>query len=175
MRKILFSVAALFAFGAANAQDAGGFSLGAHVGAPMGDAKDAVSVNFGVDAAYMFPVAENFTLGIASGYTMFSGKDYDSTYVGPGGVVIKTSVKGKGIGYIPLAASAKYLITENFFLGVDLGYAFYVGDGDGNGGLYYQPKLGYDFKPFEVYGFYKGIGDEVTIGSVGLGVAYKFY
>ena len=85
MRKILFSVAALFAFGAANAQDAGGFSLGAHVGAPMGDAKDAVSVNFGVDAAYMFPVAENFTLGIASGYTMFSGKNRDNiTIVIPG-------------------------------------------------------------------------------------------
>lgn len=170
MRKILLSVAALFAFGAANAQDAGGFSLGAHVGIPMGDVKDYSGVNYGIDAAYMWPVMENFGLGIATGYTMFSGKDYDYTV---GGVTVKTKVDG--FGFVPVAAAAKYMITENFYLGVDLGYAFYVGDGDGDGGLYYQPKLGYDFKPFEMFISYKGIEDTGSVGAVGLGVAYKFY
>ena len=175
MRKILFSVAALFAFGAANAQDAGGFSLGAHVGIPMGDVKDYSGLNYGIDAAYMWPVMENFGLGIASGYTMFSGKDFENTLVGPDGQIIRTSVKGDGFGFIPLAAAGKYMLTENLFLGVDLGYAFYVGDGNGDGGLYYQPKLGYDFKPFEMFISYKGIEDNSSINAVGLGVAYKFY
>lgn len=175
MRKILLSAAALFAFGAASAQDAGGFSVGAHVGAPMGDVKDYVGVNFGVDVGYMWPVMENFGLGMASGYTMFSGKDFDDTVVLPDGTIVKTSMKGDGIGFIPLAAAAKYMITENFYLGLDLGYAFYVGDGEGDGGLYYQPKLGYDFKPFEVYVAYKGIEDVTSINALNLGVAYKFY
>ena len=133
MRKILFSVAALFAFGAANAQDAGGFSLGAHVGIPMGDIKDYSGLNYGVDAAYMWPVMENFGLGIATGYTMFSGKDYE---------LLGQKIKSDGIGFVPLAVAGKYMITENFFLGVDLGYGIYVGKNDGNGGFYYQPKLG---------------------------------
>lgn len=165
MRKIFLSVAALFVFGAATAQDDGGFSLGIHVGVPAGDSSDFSSLNYGLDAAYMFPVAPNFTLGIASGYTVFAGKDYDF-----GGI----EVKGDDFGYIPLAAAGRYGITENIFLGADLGYAFYSGDRDLNGGMYYQGKLGYDFNPFEIFISYKGIGDDESIGAFGIGAAYKF-
>ena len=50
MKKILLSVAAIMAFGfAAQAQD-GSFTAGIHLGAPIGDAGDVSSFNFGVDA-----------------------------------------------------------------------------------------------------------------------------
>lgn len=178
MRKILFSVAALFTFGAANAQEPG-FALGLHLGIPMGDAKDFTSINYGVDLAYMFPVAESFSLGIASGYTNYGGKNFEyETYIPPfagmPGISQIVKEKGKDVGYIPLAAAARYSLTENFFVGLDLGYAFYVGDLNYNGGLYYQPKVGYDFMPFEVFIAYKGIGDEDSFGSFGVGAAYKF-
>ena len=170
MRKILFSVAALFTFGAMSAQD-GGFSLGLHAGIPMGDIKDSSSANYGVDVAYMWPMGEGFKLGIASGYTNYAAKEYDLYVPGFG----TTKIKGDDAGFIPLAAAARYGLTENFFIAADLGYAFYTGKGDSNGGFYYQPKVGYDFMPFEVFVAYKGISvDGGTFSSVNLGAAYKF-
>ena len=174
MRKILFSVAALFTFGAMSAQE-GGFSLGLHAGIPMGDIKDNSSANFGVDVAYMWPMGEGFKLGIASGYTNYSAKEYDYSVYIPELGLITQKTKGSDAGFIPLAAAARLGLTENFFVAADLGYAFYTGDGDANGGFYYQPKVGYDFMPFELFLGYKGISvDGGTFSSVNLGAAYKF-
>lgn len=71
-------------------------------------------------------------------------------------------------------------------MGADLGYAFATNDGM-DGGFYYQPKVGYSGALVDVYGFYKGVSgtnkyevlgveykNDWNIGSVGLGVAYKF-
>jgi hypothetical protein len=44
MKRIILIVLAIMAFGFANAQD-GHFKIGAHVGLPLSDAKDAFSVN----------------------------------------------------------------------------------------------------------------------------------
>ncbi len=167
MRKILFSAAALFAFGVMSAQD-GGISIGIHAGIPMGDIKDSAGANYGIDLAYMWPVGEGFTAGIATGYTIYSAKEFDLPYE-------LGTVKGKDAGFIPLAGAARLGLTENFFVAADLGYAFYVGDGDGDGGFYYQPKVGYDFMPFELFVSYKGISmDGGSFSSVNLGAAYKF-
>lgn len=174
MRKILFSVAALFAISTMSAQD-GGFSLGLHAGIPMGDIKDTSSANFGVDVAYMWPMGEGFNLGIASGYTNYSAKEYDIVTYSPELGFVTSKFKRDDAGFIPLAAAARLGLTENFFIGADLGYAFYTGDGDANGGFYYQPKVGYDFMPFELFLAYKGISlDGGTFSSVNLGAAYKF-
>jgi hypothetical protein len=157
MKKIILSVLAVFAFGAAQAQD-GGFKAGVHLGLPMGDAGDLSSFNGGVDLAYMWSVADSFNAGLTAGYTYFSGKD------------------GLGnFGFIPVAASAQYSFSDNIFGGADLGYALYAGEGDGDGGFYYQPKVGYQTEKFEVYASYKGISaDGSTISTVGLGFNYKF-
>ena len=174
MRKILFSVAALFTFGAMSAQE-GGFSLGLHAGIPMGDIKDSSSANFGVDVAYMWPVGEGFKVGVASGYTNYSGKDFDSFRIDEQMGIVSVKEKGVNAGFIPLAGAARYSLTENFFIAADLGYVFYTGSGSADGGFYYQPKVGYDFQPFEVFVGYKGISrDGGTLSSVNLGAAYKF-
>jgi len=174
MKKILLSVAAVMAFGfAAQAQD-GGFTAGVHLGAPIGDAGDVSSFNFGVDVAYLWPVADKFSAGIATGYTHFIGKDVDGAIVTEFGT-FPYSFKADDFGFIPVAATAKYAISDSFFVGADLGYAIYAGSGDGDGGLYYQPKVGYSMTKIDVFVSYKGISqDGTTASTVGVGAAYKF-
>lgn len=165
MKKIILSVVAVFAFGVANAQDSeGGFKVGVHAGFPMGDAGDVYSVNLGADVAYMFPVADSFQLGVTTGYSYYSGKEFDNGFV---------KVKTNG-AFIPVAAAGTYSLGENWFLGADLGYALYSGDGDGDGGLYYQPKVGYKTGGMEFFAGYKGIAaNGTTVSTVGVGAAFK--
>lgn len=54
MKKLIL-MAAIAVFGLSNAQS--GFTLGAHVGLPVGDASDVSSFTLGVDGAYRWPVA----------------------------------------------------------------------------------------------------------------------
>jgi hypothetical protein len=166
MKKIFLAAAAVFAFGFASAQDSdGGFQIGIHAGIPMGDAGDFYSANFGADVAYMFPIADSFQLGVTTGYSYYSGKAFDYGF---------GEVKVNG-AYIPVAAAAHYSLNTNWFIGADLGYALYSGDGDGDGGAYYQPKVGYQTETMEFFLGYKGIAVEgTTVSSVGVGAAYKF-
>ena len=167
MKKLLFSAIAVVAFGfAAQAQDEGGFSAGIHLGMPMGDAGDIYTFNAGADLAYHFPVADGFTAGVTTGYSYFAGEEVD---LGPFG-----TVKTNG-AFVPLAATAKYSLTESFFVGADLGYALYVGDGEGDGGVYYQPKVGYQMEMIDIFVSYKGIAvEDTSISTVGIGAAFKF-
>ena len=49
------------------------------------------------------------------------------------------------------------------------------GDGDGDGGVYYQPKVGYQMEMIDIFASYKGIAVEGTsISTVGIGAAFKF-
>lgn len=165
MKKILLTVVAVLGLAFANAQE-GGFKAGIHAGLPMGDAGDVYSMNFGVDVAYMWQIAEKFDAGVTTGYSYFSGKSVD---LGPFG---ELKVNGS---FVPVAGSGQYSFSDNLFGGLDLGYALYTGDGEGDGGVYYQPKIGYQTETFEVYAAYKGISVEGgSVSSVGLGFNYKF-
>ena len=169
MKRIILSAIAVMAFGFANAQD-GHFKVGAHVGLPLGDIKDASSVNLGVDAAYLWNVADKFTAGVTTGYTTYLAKSHNYDY-GMGSV----EVKGDDVGFIPVAGTAQYSITDNLFVGADLGYAVYVGNGDEvDGGFLYQPKFGYQNEKIELYAGYKGISNDGTFSSLNLGFNYKF-
>ncbi|RVT77475.1 hypothetical protein EOD40_06635 [Flavobacterium sufflavum] len=155
MKKIILTAAVLFAFGFANAQS-GAFKLGAHVGLPTGDIKDFSSVNLGADVAYTWSVAEGFDAGITTGYTSYLGKD-----------------GADAVGFIPVAATAQFTLTNNWFIGADLGYAIGAST-DNDGGFLYQPKFGYQMEKTGVYVAYKGISkDGATVSSVNLGVSFK--
>lgn len=159
MKKIILTTAVLFAFGFANAQS-GAFKLGAHVGLPTGDIKDASSVNLGVDLAYTWSVAEGFDAGIATGYTTY---------------LLKSDVEGDAAGFIPVAATAQFTLTNNWFIGADLGYGIGVSPEGNDGGFLYQPKFGYQMEKTGVYIAYKGISIDGggTFSSVNLGVNFK--
>jgi hypothetical protein len=167
MKKLLLSAFAVAAFSlAANAQENSGLKAGIHIGPTMGDAADVYELNFGADLAYTFDVTDQFVAGFTTGYSYYSGKEIDYG----GGVTDK--ING---AFVPLAATAQYSVIPSIFVGADLGYALYVGDGETDGGFYYQPKVGYQHEFFEVYAAYKGISvEDFTVSSVNLGFAYKF-
>ncbi|TDE27718.1 hypothetical protein E0I61_13435 [Flavobacterium ranwuense] len=164
MKKITLLLVAVFTFGNVNAQD-GGIKVGAHVGLPTGDIKDAYSVNLGVDVTYMWNVTDKFSAGVTTGYTAYLGETIGS---GAGRFEVPNA------GFIPLAATGQYSFTDHLFLGTDLGYAIYAGSGDGDGGFLYQPKFGYQSEKIEVYAGYKGISNNGTFSSINLGFNYKF-
>ena len=173
MKKVFFTGAlALLGAVSVNAQSLGNFKLGAHVGVPVGgDDADSKSWDFntGVDAAYVWKVAHNFDLGITTGYSHFIGKKVVPV---PNGIEsVNTS-----FGVIPLAATAQYNFEQKFFIGTDLGYAFYTGENTEGGDFYFQPKVGYTINMNnEVYLGYKGLSnDGETLSSINLGYAYKF-
>ena len=85
------------------------------------------------------------------------------------------TIKSEAVGFIPVAATAQYSLTDNLFLGADLGYGIYTGKGESDGGVYYQPKFGYQNEKIELYAGYKGISvDGGSFSSLNLGFNYKF-
>ncbi|MDH0658399.1 hypothetical protein [Empedobacter sp. GD03865] len=144
-----------------------------HVGIPVGETADVSSFNIGVDLAYLHPIANNFKLGAKVGYDHFIGKEYKINNV----VVAEKD----DVGFIPLAATAKYEFGNNLFVGADLGYAFATTDGY-EGGLFWQPKIGYSASTWDLYAGYKGISagpeNNNTVdwkyNAVSVGFAYKF-
>lgn len=160
MKKLIFAAVAVLGFMTTQAQD-GGFKIGVHAGLPIGTFGDFYSFNAGVDAAYMWPVADKFQLGATTGYSYFAGKEF-------------LGVKVNG-GFVPVAASGQYSFTDNLFGGLDLGYAAYAGDGNGDGGVYYQAKFGYQADAYELYAGYKAISATGgSVATIGLGFNYKF-
>jgi len=159
--KKLFLVGALALFGAMNAQS--GFKLGANLGLPVGDLSTVYGFSIGADASYLWPVAADFNVGLASGFQTYFPKSEYKDY----GV--------KNVNLVPIAASGQYRFTPEFSLTVDLGYGFSFSDGESDGGFYYAPKAAYHFGPSEVNLSYRGISaDGGSSGSVNLGYAYSF-
>jgi hypothetical protein len=124
--------------------------------------------------AYLYPLAENFRLGVATGYSHYFGKKTKTDLIL---VTLKNEVPDVGI--IPVAATAEFTLGDsNVFLGADLGYAFFTKKDfkNENGSFYYQPKLGYSFdKRHDLYFSYKGFTrNNANAGSINLGYAYNF-
>ena len=167
MKKLLLTAVAVFAFGFANAQDTQ-FKIGANVGLPLGDFKDSYSLAAGLDVAYLWEVSDAFKVGATTGFGTFSGKTTDYSVGG-----YSFSVKVPSFNYIPVAATADFAVSDNLFLGADLGYAINASSDGGEGGFLYQPKFGYNAEKFQVYLGYKGISNNGTLSSLNLGFAYK--
>jgi hypothetical protein len=170
MKKIILTVAAVFVLSFANAQD-GGFKVGINAGLPMGDIKDSYSLSVGLDIAYLKSFSDKFQAGLTTGYAHYLGKS-ETLDLGFG---LSTTYDFEDGGFIPLAATAQYSVSDNIFLGGDLGYAIGVSPSENKGGFLYQPKVGYQTEKFELYAGYKGISvDGGTFSSVNLGFNYKF-
>ena len=172
--KKLFLTGALALFGLMSAQKTeSGIRLGVNAGIPVGDFGKFTTFTAGVDLAYLYPLAENFRLGVATGYSHYFGKKTKTDLIL---VTLKNEVPDVGI--IPVAATAEFILGDsNVFLGADLGYAFFTKKDlkNENGSFYYQPKLGYSFdKRHDLYFSYKGFTRNNANGSINLGYAYNF-
>lgn len=172
MKKVFLTAIAVLGFMTTQAQD-GRFKAGVNLGLPMGDIKDAYSLNVGLDVAYMWEISDQFSAGAFTGYSHYLGKTEEESYT-YFGVTTTVEYEYEDAGFIPVGGTAQYSFTDNLFAGVDLGYAIGISDGV-DGGFLYQPKLGYQTDTFEVFAGYKGISvDGGTFSSVNLGFNYKF-
>ncbi|WP_333663754.1 hypothetical protein [Chishuiella changwenlii] len=170
MKKLLLSTVLLMAcLSNVNAQN-GHFKAGAHLGLPVGNLNGGYSFNLGVDVAYLWKVNNISELGITTGFSNYFGRSFSSSYLG-----YNFDFEYKDVQIIPIAATAKFNVVNKFFIGTDIGYAFFLNDEADTGAFYYQPKAGIDIKKSELYVSYKGMSkDGATIGSINLGFAYNF-
>lgn len=166
MKKIVLAGAlALIGLMNVNAQE-GHFKLGAHVGLPVGDFSDSHSFNLGLDVAYLWQITNEFELGATTGFTNYFGKK--ETFMG-------YSFTYDDVQMIPLAATAKFNIVPQFFVGTDIGYVFFLNKDSDTGAFYYQPKVGYNLEKSEIFVGYKGMAKSgETLGAISLGYAYNF-
>ncbi|SFW13405.1 outer membrane beta-barrel protein [Cellulophaga fucicola] len=165
MKKLfIVAIAALgFAF-SAQAQE--GFGAGVNLGLPMGDLDDFYGFNAGVDVQYLGAVSETFYAGGTIGYSHYFGKTYDAA---PG-----IEIEQEDIQFLPIAAVAKFMITEDFSVGTDLGYALGLKE-DVDGGFYYRPKLGYRIADsIELNLSYAGISLEDDINASTFNIGFMF-
>lgn len=162
MKKIvLIATFAAFSLGV-SAQE--GFRAGINLGLPVGDASDISGFSIGVDALYHWAVSEQFSAGIAAGFTNAFGKNIDS---GIGSIEISD------VQFLPVAASGRYAASDAFRVGIDLGYALGISDGN-DGGFYYRPIAGYAVaENTELNLSYTGISlDGGTWSTIALGVLF---
>lgn len=171
MKKLILTVIfAAIGLGTMNAQE--GLKGGAYVGVPSGNSTDYFGMNYGVFAAFHYPVFENLHLGATAGLDFFSGKDI------PG-----TNQKFKGFTVLPIGVSGQFNLSDEFFATVDLGFALSLSK-DYTGGFFFQPKGGWQNEYVQVFVFFKNLSSKLdtatsfknfnSITSIGVGGAYKF-
>lgn len=139
------------------------FSVGLSGGLPSGDASDLYTFSLILDASVHWEVGEAFNAGLAAAYINGFG---DSA----------SSVDIEDIGFIPLAASGRYMISEQFSLGADVGYAIGISPDANDGGLYYAPKAIYNLSDnFGIAASYRGVSrDGTSFDIISLGFEFSF-
>jgi len=168
MKKVIVSVIVLvFCSISMEAQQKQGVKLEGSLGIPTGDLSSSLVFGLGADLSYLFDVADSFQAGITAGYHNFFAKTDRSS-------PLALSGKGQDFQFVPLAASARYYVLDDFFVGADLGYSFVLID-EVDGGFHYKPKMGYSFGLISTTLSYSGIVlEEQSFGSINLGFEVAF-
>ena len=165
MKKVLLSVVMLVFAVSVNAQK-GNFSAGVNLGLPTADASDGYSFALGAEVNYLFDVSSDFKAGVSASYLTFFGKDID---------FLGTTIEIENAAVLPIAGAVRYLASDKFSIGVDLGYAIGISPDGNDGGFYYRPLIGYNLsEKMELNASYSGISVEGgTIANFGLGLMFK--
>lgn len=164
MRKLLLIASlALFAI-SANGQNE--FRGGLGLGLPIGDAGDLATFNIAVDLGYLFEITEEVQVGPTIGYSHSFGDSID-TIIG--------SIDVDDVQFVPIAATGHYNFTDEFWFGLDLGYALGINDGN-DGGFYYSPRFAYGVtERIDILAAFRGISlDGGSWDIISLGVEIGF-
>lgn len=163
-KQILFLTIAIFTIYYSNAQLKGTnwLKAGVNFGIPIADTANSSNFVAGIDLKYQFLGINSFGFGVATGYSNYFGKKN-----------LKTSEKYSDFSFIPVAGLLRYYVTNRFFMGGDVGYAFSTAKNTSNG-FYYRPEIGYHNKAWNIYAFYQGVSLEKTSpASIGIGINYN--
>ncbi len=112
--------------------------------------------------SYLFNVSDGFDVGIATGYINFFSKDL-------------SGFKFPDLGILPIAASTRVALGQEWFIGIDLGYGIITNEGSGgNGGFYYYPKVGFKIGATDIFGYYQVMTrDSFDFASLGVGASFN--
>lgn len=142
--------------------------VSASVSLPTGDLSDYSKLGFQVDGVYFFEVGDNLLVGPAVGYHHYLGKSIKFDDFGDD---LRGSIKLKDYSFLPIAASGRYFFDE-FFVGLDLGYAIGISPKGNDGAFFYRPKVGYQFSDaigaIASYSGYSKSGGSISAISVGV-------
>ncbi len=141
-----------------------GFKIGIQGGLPLGDYNDKVGVVLGFDVGHMWALGEVVDLGITAGYIYGFPEKFRAEVV---------SVDLPSIQFLPIAASIRFWLSNSVSLGIDVGQALGINDGN-DGGLYYRPQIGFLFgTQTEINLSYTGISqDQGSWSTATLGILY---
>ena len=167
--KKLFLVIIVFAFAFnvtaqdTSSTDGSGFIAGISVGLPVGDAGDGYSFNITVELNFLWEVSDSFDAGIATGYSHSFGDTIDLGEFGEFDL--------DDASFLPIAGAARFNVSDDFILGVDLGYAIGISPDGNDGGFYYAPRLQYGVSDsIDIVAAYRGVSvdggsfDVITLG-----------
>ncbi|WP_189702508.1 outer membrane beta-barrel protein [Subsaximicrobium wynnwilliamsii] len=166
---ILVAVVAVFGLANVNAQN---FNAGISAGLPIGDFSDLYSFSVIVDVNYLWEVSEQFDAGVTVGYSHSFGKDEDLNLdLGDFG---SFDIETEDFGYIPIGAAGRFNASEDFTIGLDLGYAIAVSPSGSDGGFYYAPKVQYGItQSLDIVAAYRGVSlDGGSFDIVSLGIEF---
>ncbi len=142
MKKLVLLIFVLVAFQSIQAQEKP-MSIDLQAGLPLGDAEDITNFNVGLNFTYLFTeVAENFHLGARTGFSSFTNAFTNST-LGDG---------ARSFYFANASLVTRYDFTDKLFGRFDLGYMMEVDD-NFDGGLFYEPRVGYLINNVEAYIF----------------------
>jgi len=143
-----------------------GMKLGAHVGLPIADFTDEVSVVAGLDVGYMWALGEVVDAGFTVGFINGFPEKYHT------GQIVSDL---PSIQFAPVGASVRIWPSNSFSFGADAGQAFGINDGN-DGGLYVRPMIAYLMGPMtEINLSYSSIKmDNLTWATVTIGFLCTF-
>jgi len=178
LSKILVAVAIVALTAGTSMAQNGRFSVGAELGLPMGDFKDANGIGIGGTLRYEYPISDALAIGLGVGYITFAAKDITITIPFFG----DTTVKGSSFNVIPIQAFAKYYFggeaQDGFYGMINLGMSNGKSSGEGAEGstkLSYAPELGYHLTNIDLGLRYQMISTEGSTTSwIGVRLAYVF-
>ena len=153
MKKLLLCAAiAVFSMSNLNAQ---GANVGINAGFITGDFSDGYSFNISLDASYLWEVSDQVEAGVATGYSHTLGKDVNG-------------VKPDDVSFLPIAAAGRFNISDDFTVGVDLGYGIGISPDGNDGGFYYAPRVQYSVsESIDIVAAYRGVS--LDFGPISLG------
>ena len=139
---------------------------GINFGLPIGDAGDFTTFNLSLDFSYLFQVGDQVQVGPTIGYSHSFGDSIDT---------ILGSIDIDDVQFIPIAATGHYNFTDQFWFGLDLGYAIGINDGN-DGGFYYSPRFAYGVtERIDILAAFRGISvDGGSFDVISLGAEFKF-
>lgn len=133
-----------------------GFKAGINFGVPVGNASDFSYFSLEFNLSYFLEVSDSFDAGLVSGFSNAFAKDE----------ILGLEIDMEDIQFMTIAAGGRFKTNNKIFVGLDLGYAVGVNDGN-NGGFYYKPIFGYNLSDnTETSLSYTGISIEESNWSV---------